>query len=175
MEFNDSLLDNERAMSLGDKRALNFMESTAVLKEGNYEIAKDPGLFQKYSAFIDNLLDRAYASKVLDSQLSRPCVASWFLPRHPVFHPKKPGKVWVVFDCAAKFRGISLNNVLLPGPDMTNNFIGVLTWFRNNKSPSWPTSYPCSIRSVSIQMILMFCVSCGGLATIWRVNLKSIK
>ena len=39
MEFNDSLLDNERAMSLKDKRALNIMESTAVLKEGHYETA----------------------------------------------------------------------------------------------------------------------------------------
>ena len=39
MEFNDSLLDNERLMSLEDKRALNTMESTAVLKEGHYEIA----------------------------------------------------------------------------------------------------------------------------------------
>ena len=38
-EFNDSLLDNERAMSLEDKRALNIMESTAILKEGHYEIA----------------------------------------------------------------------------------------------------------------------------------------
>ena len=99
MEFNDSLLNNERAMSLEDKRALNIMESTAVLKEGHYEIAmpwrysplcllnnrilavhrlellqrrfvKDLVLFQKYSAFIDNLLDTAYARKVPDNGLA---------------------------------------------------------------------------------------------------------
>lgn len=110
MEFNDSLLDNEKAMSLEDKRALNVMESTAVLNEGHYEIAmpwrysplclpnnrilavhhlellqrrlvKDPVLFQKYSAFIDNLLDKAYARKVPDNR------------HHPVFHPKKLGKL----------------------------------------------------------------------------------
>jgi len=38
MEFNDSLLHIEKAMSLEDKRALNVMESTAVLNEGHYEI-----------------------------------------------------------------------------------------------------------------------------------------
>ena len=39
MEFNDSLLDNKREMSLDDKRTLKIMESSAVLKEGHYEIA----------------------------------------------------------------------------------------------------------------------------------------
>ena len=39
MDFNDSLLNNGRAMSLEDKRALSIMESTAVTKEGHYEIA----------------------------------------------------------------------------------------------------------------------------------------
>ncbi|XP_078361599.1 uncharacterized protein LOC144645962 [Oculina patagonica] len=160
MEFNDSLLDNERALE--DRRALKIMETTAVLKEGHYEIAlpwgcpppclpnnkllaehrlrllrrrlsRDQDLFQKYSAFIDNLLDKASARMVPDYQLSRPGVATWFLPHHSVFHPKKPGKVRVVFDCAAKYRGVSLNDVPLQGPDMTNTLIGVLPRFRQER------------------------------------------
>ena len=39
MEFNDSLLDTEKAMSPEDSRALDIMKSTAVLKEGHYDIA----------------------------------------------------------------------------------------------------------------------------------------
>ena len=162
MEFNDSLLDNQREMSLDDKKALKIMESSAVLKKGHYEIAlpwrhspsclpnnrvlaehrlkllrrrlhKDPDLFQKYSAFIDNLLEKNYARKVPDHQDNRSGKATWFLPHHPVFHPKKPEKVRVVFDCAAKYRGVSLNDVLLTGPDMTNSLIGVLTRFRQER------------------------------------------
>jgi len=150
-------------MSLQDKRALNIMESTAVLIEDHYEIAmlwrysqlclpnnkilavhplellrrrlvKDPVLFQKCSAFIDNLLDKGYARKVPDNQFCKSGEATWFLPHHPVVHPKKPGKVRVVFDCAAKYKGVSLNDVLLQGPDMTNTLVGVLTRFRQERT-----------------------------------------
>ena len=34
-------------------------------------LVKDPVLFQKYSAFVDNLLDKAYAGKVPDNRLAR--------------------------------------------------------------------------------------------------------
>lgn len=39
-------------------------------------------------------------------------------------------KLRVVFDCTASYQGVSLNNELLQGPDLTNTLIGVLTRFR---------------------------------------------
>ena len=35
----------------------------------------------------------------------------------------------MVFDCAAMFRGTSLNDQLLQGPDLNNNLVGVLMRF----------------------------------------------
>lgn len=57
-------------------------------------------------------------------------LCQWYLPHHAVFHPRKPDKLRVVFDCAAKFRGTSLNDQLMHGPDLTNNLFGVLNRFR---------------------------------------------
>ena len=34
----------------------------------------------------------------------------WYLPHHGVYHPRKPGKIRVVFHCSASFQGTSLND-----------------------------------------------------------------
>jgi hypothetical protein len=45
-----------------------------------------------------------------------------------VYHPQKPGKIRVVFDCAAKYAGTSLQ-----GPNLTSNLVGVLLRFRSEQ------------------------------------------
>ena len=71
-----------------------------------------------------------HARKVPRDRLDHPVDVVWYLPHHPVLNPNKPGKVRVVFDCAAKHQGTSLNDQLLHGPDLTNNLVGVMTRFR---------------------------------------------
>ncbi|XP_072179402.1 uncharacterized protein [Diadema setosum] len=53
-----------------------------------------------------------------------------YVPHTGVYHPRKPGKVRVVFDCSAKCDGVSLNDHLLQGPDLTNGLLGILCRFR---------------------------------------------
>ncbi|KAK3086079.1 hypothetical protein FSP39_013163 [Pinctada imbricata] len=57
----------------------------------------------------------------------------WYLPIFGVYHPKKPTKLRVVFDSSAKFNDVSLNDILLCGPDLTNNLMGVLLRFRKGQ------------------------------------------
>ena len=56
----------------------------------------------------------------------------WYLPHHSVMHVQKD-KLRVVFDASAKFAGTSLKECLLSGPDLTNNLIGVLLRFRQER------------------------------------------
>ena len=51
-------------------------------------------------------------------------------PHHEEYHPTKPGKVRVIFDCNAEIDERSLNKELLTGPDLTNQIAGVLTRFQ---------------------------------------------
>ena len=158
LEFNDSIYDPKTSMSQNDKRALNVMESTAKLTNGHHEIAlpwknyppclknnkslaenrlkplkrrleRDPAILVKYKEVMSDLLRKGYARQVRSHDLGS-LDTRWYLPHHAVFNPQKPGKIRVVFDCSAKFRGTSLNDQLLQGPDLTNSLVGVLTRFR---------------------------------------------
>ena len=73
-----------------------------------------------------NIVDKGYARKVpVDLQASSSM--KWYIPHHGFYHPHKPGKIRIVFDCSAKYQGKSLNDLLLNGPDLTNNLFGVRT------------------------------------------------
>ena len=82
---------------------------------------------------IKDYVDKGYAKKLSKEEASKTSNITWFLPHHPVLNPNKPGKVRVVFDAAAKFQGTSLNDQLVQGPDLTNDLVGVLIRFREER------------------------------------------
>ena len=59
---------------------------------------------------------------------------TWYLPHHGVYQEIKQ-KMRIVFDCSASYRGYTLNNELLQGPDLTNQLVGVLLRFRMHNVP----------------------------------------
>lgn len=80
-----------------------------------------------YISFMEDIIckgDAELAPKVPEGE------PVWYIPHHGVYHPRKPGKLRVVFDCSAKFHGVSLNDTLLTGPDLINPLVGVLCRFR---------------------------------------------
>ena len=86
---------------------------------------------QHYVEFMNKVIDRGYAEKVPEHEVTTTDRKSiWYIPHHGVYHPKKPNKIRVVFDCSAQHQGESLNSHLLQGPDLTNNLTGVLCRFR---------------------------------------------
>ena len=94
----------------------------------------------KYFEFMDNMVSNGEAELALGDTAEGEC---WYIPHHGVYHPHKPGKLRVVFDCSAKYRGQSLNGHLLQGPDLTNNLVGILLRFRKDK-----VAVSCDIKSM---------------------------
>lgn len=77
--------------------------------------------------FMQKMIDNKHA------ELAPPCDKGkerWYLPTFDVYHQQKLGKIRVVFDSSAQFEGVSLNDVLLKGPDLNNTLLGVLLRFR---------------------------------------------
>jgi hypothetical protein len=82
---------------------------------------------EHFLVFMGKILDNNHAEVAPPLQENE---ERWYLPLFGVYHPKKPEQVRGVFDSSAKFNGVSLNNVLLTGPDLSNSLLGVLVRFR---------------------------------------------
>ena len=157
-DFDDSALDSHEA-SLDERRFLTDVNKSCKLIDGHYTISlpfkdkppnfpnnkeqvilrsnwlkrkllKNDKLLLDYKTFMNDLLSKDYAEEVTPERLERDDGKIRYLPHHGVYHPHKPGKVRVVFDCSAKYQGMSLNDKLLKGPDLINPLVGVLTRFR---------------------------------------------
>ena len=87
------------------------------------------GMTSKYQENIDKLFSDGYAEVVPSGEIPVPG-STWFLPHHGVTSDAKPGKLRVVFDCAAQQAGVSLNNQCYQGPDQNNKLLHVLLRFR---------------------------------------------
>lgn len=92
------------------------------------KLKKDKKLALDYSQQINRLIELGFAEEFDESNGSKD--VGWFLPHFAVINPNKPGKVRLVFDCAAKSQGVSLNDHLLTGPDLLQSLLGVLWQFR---------------------------------------------
>ncbi|CAC5406218.1 unnamed protein product [Mytilus coruscus] len=82
---------------------------------------------------MNKVIEGCYAEPVPTDDLDRNDGKVWYLPHHGVYHPLKPEKIRVVFDCSARNLGVSLNNELLQGPNLADNLLGVLMRFRQDK------------------------------------------
>lgn len=121
-----------------DITALNF--HSRKRRPNNYCVAKQRILglkrrfernekfHQEYTTFLCDVIKEGYAKKV-PAEPKRSDGKLWYIPHHGVYHPKK-GKLRVVFDCGAEYRGKSLNSQLPQGPYLTSSLLGVLTRFR---------------------------------------------
>ncbi|XP_070203690.1 uncharacterized protein [Littorina saxatilis] len=154
----DFACPNEQPLSQEDHRFIKILtENTKVNDEGHYELPlpfkqDDPKLpnnrhvalrrlmnlkrrFQKddhhfllYKNFVQDMVKQGDAEIIPNDELQTD--SCWYIPHHGVYNPNKPGKVRVVFDCAAQCQGTNINDHLLTGPDLLNSLIGVLCRFR---------------------------------------------
>ena len=174
-DFPERRCEDKQEPSQHDKHFMHTVETSAHLTDGHYTIKlplkdesvkmpcncgiaeqrlnslrrkfkRNSDFFLEYSSFMNNILEKGYANRVPDEQLSRSDGRVWFIPHHGVYHPKKK-KLRVVFDCAATYQGVSLNDRLLQGPDLTNTLAGVLLRFRQE-----PVALMADIESMFYQV-----------------------
>ncbi|XP_011672748.2 uncharacterized protein LOC100889831 [Strongylocentrotus purpuratus] len=157
LEGIETLHCDAKGMSVKDREVLKLWEDNVVMNGGHYQLPipfkerppplcdnrwmaqqrlhslrrrllRDTAMHAKYTQGMADLVAKGYAEEVDETQ--PPNGTCWYLPHHPVINPKKPDKLRIVFDCAAKCLGVGLNDVVMQGPDLTNKLTGVLLRFR---------------------------------------------
>ncbi|XP_058817784.1 uncharacterized protein LOC131681093 [Topomyia yanbarensis] len=94
-------------------------------------LARDAILRESVSKQIQQYQHKGYAHPALEKELSNADPRKiWYLPLGVVTNPKKPDKIRLIWDAAAKVDGVSLNSALLKGPDLMTPLVGVLFRFR---------------------------------------------
>ncbi|XP_064461734.1 uncharacterized protein LOC135371686 [Ornithodoros turicata] len=91
---------------------------------------KNPEMKEHFFSFMQGMLEDGHAEMAPEIKDDEEC---WYLPSFGVYHRRKPGEIRVVFDSSAKYQGVSLNDVLLTGPDLTNILVGLLLRFRKER------------------------------------------
>ena len=160
-EYEERLHSTRKGLSEDDKRFMKMVEATKGHNEGHYEVGipladekiklpdnvevakrrlsslekkmkRNPEFADKYQQSMKEMMDKGYSEVVPDNELTRDDGKVWYLPHHAVVREDKPTKMRIVFDCAAKCEGVSLNDVLLQGPEHTNTLLDVLLRFRTD-------------------------------------------
>ena len=114
--------------------------ASARLKHLKRKLDRDSKFKNDYVRFMEGVFKDGDAEKV-DIQPEPGKV--WYIPHQGVYHPRKPDKIRVVFDCSAKYEGTSLNDHLLTGPDLTNGLTAVLCRFRKH-----PIAVMCDVEKM---------------------------
>ena len=112
-----------------------------------HRLLKDERYRKDYCNFMQEVITKGYAVKVPADEVSREDGRVWYIPHHGVYHPRKPGKIRVVNNCSAMYKGDVLNRHLLQGPDLINSLVGVLLRFRQERH-----AFTCDIQAMFHQV-----------------------
>ena len=108
----------------------NYKAPIAQYNRMKEQLNKNSDKLALYHNTIDQDLSKHYIKKIEPDEIPS---TGWILPEHGVIEPNKPGKLHRVFTAKSKLKGICLNDMLLTGPDLLCNLLGVFTRFRERK------------------------------------------
>lgn len=94
------------------------------------KMSHDADFANRYKLEMSKYLEKEYARKLSEKEVQDVSQPVWYLPHFAVQSPHKPVKLRIVFDAAANVNGISLNSVLLKGPEQAKPLLGILFKFR---------------------------------------------
>ena len=120
----------ETALALGSSR-----EQAAKRFQQNRRSLERKGKWVEFVEAINDYALRNHSEKVLAAEFGKPADQAYYLPMHGVVkEASTTTKLRVVFDASARScTGVSLNDQLLPGPNLYPHLSSVIMHFRQHR------------------------------------------
>ncbi|KAL3983520.1 RNA-binding protein Musashi [Sarotherodon galilaeus] len=131
--FKQTSLDESLGYSQEERAFLQIMDKEVYqdtmqrLTSVRHMLNKRPQIKGQFTDFMQTLFDNGHAEIAPPLTKEEEC---WYLPFFGVYHLRKPEQIRIVFDSSAQHNGVSLNDVLLTGPNLNNSMLGVLMRLR---------------------------------------------
>ena len=126
------------------------------------KLDKSETLAQMCYSKMDEMIKEGHFRKLSKDGAAHEPPNTWYLPVLGVTSQKKPGKVRLVLDAAAKSGGKCLNDFLMQGPDNMNSLTGILLRWREKKIGL------CADVRAMFSQILMAAEDKPSLRFLWR-------
>lgn len=143
------LIDNHFQLPIPWRPDVDFPDNRQValhrLRITKGKLLKDNS-FAQYDGEVKKLFDKGYCERAPLTPLSDKV---WYLPHHAVRGKRNPEKLRIVFDCAARYKGKSLNDKCFSGPDLNNRLLHVLLRFRLH-----PFAFTADIEAMYYQVLI---------------------
>ncbi|XP_068149532.1 uncharacterized protein [Drosophila tropicalis] len=124
--FGTGLLWKTDDFNIPDSKEMVIKRQLSLEKKFN----RDPEYRKQYCKLMLEYEQKGYIRLIQESEQNISLDKAWYLPHFGVVNPHKPGKIRIVFDDAAEVDGVSLNALLMRGPDQCQPLSYVLMKFR---------------------------------------------
>nr|XP_055074008.1 uncharacterized protein LOC129453697 [Misgurnus anguillicaudatus] len=98
------------------------------LRSMERRLAQNPVKAAVYNAEVEKLVQNGAVTKLTPAENSM-MGETWYIPHHLVNHNDKDR---IVFNCSFRYKGLNLNDSLMPGPTLSPSLLGVLLRFREH-------------------------------------------
>ena len=172
---NEGLTNNHEVLSKEEQESLNLVKESIQFKDNHYQVSlpwkenpatlpenynmakrrlentekkllKNPKIGVAYNQVIDEYIQKGYVRKIPDDE--KDPENKWYLPHFAVVRPDKDTtKVRIVFDGAATYNGVSINDIIHPGPKLQQSLLAVLLRFRRH-----PVAIVCDIAEMYLRI-----------------------
>ena len=120
----DAVLPDSGSYDMANKRSCNTEKG----------LARKPEIAKEYCRAIEYYIRPTKGCVIKQEESANVESDTWYVPHFPVVRQdKETTKVRIVFDAPAKAKGISLNDVLEPGPKLQSDLFSILVNFRKHR------------------------------------------